>query len=92
MLKGYPLFFMNVVLLILVAISSLPLLVLYVYVFLIIGGGWAYAGPGGCHFVINPIGVTMLAVPALLLCRLAWVLVSRNRPAKQIPTHVGFDQ
>ena len=33
--------------------------------FLAFGGGWAYAGAAGCHFVLNPLGMMMLAVAAL---------------------------
>jgi formate hydrogenlyase subunit 3/multisubunit Na+/H+ antiporter MnhD subunit len=63
---------LNLVLIVLIALFSLPFLALYVLVFLGIGGGWAYAGPNGCHFVIGPIGYMMLIVPALAICTVAW--------------------
>ena len=44
---------LNLVLIVLIALFSLPLLTLYVFLFFGIGGGWAYAGPKGCHFVIG---------------------------------------
>lgn len=33
--------------------------------FLVFGGGWAYAGTAGCHFVLNPLGAAMVAGVAL---------------------------
>jgi formate hydrogenlyase subunit 3/multisubunit Na+/H+ antiporter MnhD subunit len=63
---------LNLVLVVLIALFSLPFLALYVLVFFGIGGGWAYAGPNGCHFVIGPIGYTMLIVPAFGLCAVGW--------------------
>ena len=62
---------LNLVLIVLIALFSLPFLALYVLVFFGIGGGWAYAGPNGCHFVMGPIGYAMLIVPALGLCGVA---------------------
>jgi hypothetical protein len=51
----------------------------HVLAFLGIGGGWAYAGPNGCHFVIGPIGYTMLIVPALAICTVAWKSFQKRR-------------
>ena len=51
---------LNLLMFFLVAIISLPFLALFGIVFLMIGCGWAYAGPQGCHCVINPIGYAML--------------------------------
>ncbi|HEX5966437.1 MAG TPA: hypothetical protein VFY51_10925 [Pyrinomonadaceae bacterium] len=56
---------LNIALFVLVVIFSLPFLALFLTLILFIGGGWAYAGPAGCHFVINPIGYAMLSVPLL---------------------------
>jgi hypothetical protein len=67
----------------LVAVCSLPLLFLYLIVFLGIGGGWAYAGPSGCHFQINAIGYAMLVVPAFGLCGLGWTLFRKIRSANR---------
>jgi hypothetical protein len=44
--------------------------------FLAFGGGWAYAGAAGCHFVLNPLGMLMLAVAALGLFALIYVIGS----------------
>jgi hypothetical protein len=63
---------LNLVLIVLIALFSLPFLALYVLVFFGIGGGWAYAGPKGCHFVIGPIGFAMLVGPTLGFCAVAW--------------------
>jgi hypothetical protein len=63
---------LNIVLIVLIAPFSLPLLALYVLVFFGIGGSWAYAGPNGCHFVIGPIGYAMLVGPTVGLCVVAW--------------------
>ena len=62
----------NLVQIVLIALFSLPFLALYVLVFFGLGGGWAYAGQKGCHFVIGPIGYAMLVVPTVALCALAW--------------------
>jgi hypothetical protein len=63
---------LNLVLIVLIALFSLPFVALYVLVFFGIGGGWAYAGTNGCHFVIGPIGYAMVIVPALGLCGAVW--------------------
>jgi hypothetical protein len=70
---------LNLVLIVLIALLSLPFLALYVMVFFGIGGGWAYAGPKGCHFVIGPIGFAMLVLPTLGLCAGAWVSIRNLR-------------
>jgi len=51
----------NLVQIVLIALFSLPFLALYVLVFFGLGGGWAYAGQKGCHFVIGPIGYAMFS-------------------------------
>jgi hypothetical protein len=53
----------NLVLTVLIAIFSLPLVAVYVFVFFALGGGWANSGPNDCHFVIGPIGYLMLGPP-----------------------------
>ena len=63
---------LNLILIFLIAALSLPFVALYVLIFFGLGGGWAYAGPNGCHFVIGPIGYGMIIVPALALGRGAW--------------------
>ena len=63
---------LNLSLIILIAVFSLPFLALYLLVFFGLGGGWAYAGPNGCHCVIGPIGHGMIIVPAFALSGVAW--------------------
>ena len=72
---------LNLVLIVLIVLFSLPLLALYVLVFFGIGGGWAYRSMemGGCHFVIGPIGYAMLIVPTLGLCAVAWRSIRKLR-------------
>ena len=72
---------LNLVLLILVTIFSLPFLYFYFATFLLAGGGWACAGRPECHFVINPLGYAMIIAPVLALCGAdaSWVL-RRNKP------------
>jgi hypothetical protein len=74
-------FFLNILLIILVGFFSLPFVALYVFFFFAIGGGWAYAGTNGCHFVLNPIGYLMLAAPVLLLGVLSWRLIRGMWPS-----------
>jgi hypothetical protein len=61
---------LNLILIVLIALFSVPvlavLLTAYVFVFFGLGGGWAYAGSAGCHFVIGPIGYAMLIIPGLV--------------------------
>jgi hypothetical protein len=73
---------LNLILIILIAVFSLPFLALYLLVFFGLGGGWAYAGPNGCHFVIGPIGYGMIIVPAFALSGVAWRSLRklRHRP------------
>ena len=71
----------NLILTVLIAIFSLPLLALYGLVFLGIGGGWANAGPNDCHFVIGPIGYLMLGPPMFAVGRVGWLVVQKIRPA-----------
>ena len=71
----------NLILTVLIAIFSLPLLALYVFVFLGIGGGWAYAGPNDCHFVIGPIGYLMLGPPIFLVGGVGWRVFRKIHPA-----------
>jgi hypothetical protein len=74
---------LNLILIVLIALFSLPLiallLALYVFVFFGLGGGWAYAGSNGCHFVIGPIGYAMLSVPGFAACAGAWKLFRKLR-------------
>jgi hypothetical protein len=63
----------------LIALLGVPLLALYVLVFFGIGGGWAYAGTNGCHFVLSQIGYAMLIVPALGLCGVTWGSIRKFR-------------
>ena len=74
---------LNVLLVGLIAVFSLPflafVLALYVFIFFGLGGGWAYAGPNGCHFIIGPIGYGMIIAPALALGGLAWKSLRRLR-------------
>ena len=46
-------------------VTVLLLLVVWFLVFLLLGVGWAYAGTAGCHAVLNPLGVLMLATMVL---------------------------
>lgn len=47
-----------------VSLMAIPTVLLllgaYVLVFVAFGVGWAYGGPAGCHFVLNPLGMTMV--------------------------------
>jgi hypothetical protein len=73
---------LSLILIALIAFFSLPLLALYVLVFFGLGGGWAYAGPNGCHFVIGPIGYAMLIMPGLAVSNGGWKLFRRLRHRK----------
>ena len=70
---------LNTILVILIAVFSLPFLLAflaaYAFLFVAFGGGWAYAGPNGCHFVIGPIGYAMLIFPITGLAALGWKLL-----------------
>jgi formate hydrogenlyase subunit 3/multisubunit Na+/H+ antiporter MnhD subunit len=68
---------LNLLLIVLTALFSLPFLALYVWMFLGLGGSWAYAGPNGCHFVIGPLGYAMLLVPTFGLSCVAWTSLRR---------------
>ena len=70
---------LNLALIVLIALFSLPLLTVYVLIFFGFGGGWAYAGTSGCHFVIGPIGYAMLIVPAFALFGVGWKSVRKVR-------------
>ena len=70
---------LNLILIVLIALFSLPFLALYIAVLFGVGVGWAYAGPNGCHFVIGPIGYAMLTVPALGLSGVAWTSIRKLR-------------
>jgi len=70
---------LNLGLIVLIALFSLPFLALYVLVFFGIGGGWAYAGANGCHFVMGPIGYVMFIVPALGVCSAVWRAIRKLR-------------
>lgn len=70
---------LNLALIVLIALFSLPLLAVYVFIFFGIGGGWAYAGTNGCHFVIGPIGYAMLIVPAFALFGVGWKSLRQMR-------------
>ncbi len=70
---------LNFILIILIAVFSLPFLAFYLLVFFGLGGGWAYAGPNGCHFVIGPIGYGMIIVPAFVLGGVAWKSLRKLR-------------
>jgi formate hydrogenlyase subunit 3/multisubunit Na+/H+ antiporter MnhD subunit len=72
-------FSLNAVLLVLVAVCSLPFLALYVLFFFAIGGAWAYAGPNGCHFEMNPIGCVMVVSPVLAVCAGLWTALRKMR-------------
>ena len=63
---------LNLILIVLIALFSLPFLALYVLMFFGIGGSWAYAGPNGRHFVIGTLGYAMLIIPALGLFGVAY--------------------
>lgn len=54
---------LNVILLLLIVVFSLPLVALYVLALVVLGGGWAYVGPDSCYFTLNPIGYAMIVVP-----------------------------
>jgi len=45
--------------------------------FFTLGGGWAYSGPAGCHFKLNPFGMIMLATAALGLIAFLWAMARR---------------
>ena len=70
---------LNLILIVLIALFSLPFLALYTLVFFGVGGGWAYAGPNGCHFVIGPLGYAMLTVPTLSLSGVTWTSIRKLR-------------
>jgi hypothetical protein len=70
---------LNLILIALIALFSLPFLALYVWMFLGLGGSWALVGPNGCHFVIGPIGYVMLLVPTLGLSGIAWTSIRKLR-------------
>ena len=61
------------------ALFSLPFLALYVLVFFGIGGGWAYSGPNGCHFVIGPLGYLMLGPPIFTVGSVVWLVFQKIR-------------
>jgi len=52
---------LNLLLIILIAVFSLPLLALYVLIFFGLGGGWACAGPNDCYFVIARLATELLS-------------------------------
>jgi vacuolar-type H+-ATPase subunit I/STV1 len=59
----------------LLAIPTLLFLIVSALIlFLAFGGGWAYAGAAGCHFVLNPLGMLMLAVATLGLFAFIYVI------------------
>jgi uncharacterized protein YneF (UPF0154 family) len=72
-------FFLNAALLVLVAVFSVPLLAVYALLLFVIGGGWAYAGPNGCHFKMNPIGYVMVVSPVLGVCAGLWIALRKIR-------------
>lgn len=59
-------------LLLLLALTATSLLF-----FFALGGGWAYAGPAGCHFKLNPFGMIMLAAAALGLIAFLFAMARR---------------
>ena len=80
----------NLVLTVLTALFSLPLVALlvalYIFVFFAIGGGWAISaptdsGPNHCHFVIGPIGYLMLGLPILGVGGVIRLVFRKFRPA-----------
>lgn len=66
-----------------VALLSVPAILLLVLagliVFIMLGGGWAYAGAAGCHFVLNPFGGAMVAGFGLGLFALLYFAGQRAR-------------
>lgn len=58
---------LNLVLIFLIGVFSLPFLALYAFLFFAIGGGWALTTED-CHFVIGPIGYAMVIFPLVGLC------------------------
>lgn len=57
--------------------AVLGLILTSLIIFMILGGGWAYAGSAGCRFVLNAFGITIVAGAALGL--LAFLYLSGRR-------------
>ena len=66
-----------------VALLSVPAILLLVFaglvVFIMLGGGWAYAGASGCYFVLNAFGGAMIAGLGLGLFALLYAAGQRAR-------------
>jgi len=64
-----------------VALLAIPTLLAFIatslLIFFAFGGGWAYAGPAGCHFKLNPFGMIMLAGAVLGLIAMGRRLFDR---------------
>jgi uncharacterized membrane protein len=75
---------LNVALIVLVAVFSVPFLLLFYFLLFSVGGGWAYAGSAGCYFVLNPFGWTMIvAPPVVVVCFVLMELVHRTSRRQQ---------
>jgi hypothetical protein len=74
---------LNSILVVLLALFSLPFMALFIalygVVFAALGGGWAYAGSSGCHFVIGPVGYYMLGPPIIVVGGVAWLILRKIR-------------